>query len=89
MVAACKLHIYVASPTEFAVDDQIDHGSMKSSSVSSQCSFPCVVPLVLRLAVCSSVSTAPVPSTCSLSDFQCLAVRSSVSRALAALTSLF
>ena len=37
--------IYVASPAESAVHDQIDHGSIKSTSVLSQCSFPCVVPL--------------------------------------------
>ena len=40
-----NLHIYVASPAESAVHDQIDHGSIKFISVLSQCSFPCVVPL--------------------------------------------
>ena len=43
-----NLHIYVPCSAEFAVHDQIDHGLMKSSSVLSQCSFPCVVPLVPR-----------------------------------------
>ena len=39
------IYIYVASPAESAVHDQIDHGSIKSTIVLSQCSFPCVVPL--------------------------------------------
>ena len=39
------IYICVASPAESAVHDQIDHGSIKCTSILSQCSFPCVVPL--------------------------------------------
>ena len=41
-------YIYVANPAESAVHDQIDYGSIKSTSVLSQCSFPCVVILAPR-----------------------------------------
>ena len=44
-ICCMPIYIYVASPAESAVHDQIDHGSIKSISVLSQCSFPCVVPL--------------------------------------------
>ena len=62
------------------------------SSTDHACTYICSIDHpsdFLHLAVCSLVSRALVPTTCSLLVFLCLAACSSISRALAALTSLF